>query len=317
MMNKDASRMKRLFAVVIAIGLVVLGGVWFLSLPQRIGSQSLPARTAHVANGQLVFNASGCASCHATPARGTSEAERTRLGGGLPLETPFGVFFVPNISQDIEDGIGNWSEADFITAVMRGTAPSGPHYYPAFPYSSYAHAKTDDLRDLYAYMKTLPQVTGRAPDHKLSFPFNIRATIGVWKLLFFDTSPIVPDASKSAAWNRGAYLVNSLGHCAECHSPRNLLGGIIASQRFAGGPNPEGEGFVPNITQASLSAWTDKDIAYFLETGLTPDGDSTGGAMTRVVRNMALLPADDRNAIATYVKSLPAVEGPKRPKKAP
>jgi mono/diheme cytochrome c family protein len=314
-MNEDSHRMKTLIAAVIAIGIGVVAALWFLTQPQRIEAASLNARKADVANGQVVFNVAGCASCHATPSRGTSEAERTRLGGGLPLETPFGVFFVPNISQDVEDGIGNWSEADFVTAVLRGTSPNGQHYYPAFPYASYAHAKTDDIRDLYAYLKTLPPVSGRAPDHKLSFPFNIRATVGVWKAMFLDASPIKPMPDQTDAWNRGAYLVGSLGHCAECHSPRNALGGIVASQRYAGGPNPEGEGFVPNITQKGLKDWSEKDIAYFLETGQLPDGDSTGGAMTRVVRNMALLPAADREAIAVFIKALPAVDGPPKPKK--
>ena len=307
--------MKRAIGAILIAGLVGLVALWGLTRPRTISAKSLSPRQADLANGQLTFNVGGCSSCHATPSRGTSEAERTRLGGGLPLETPFGVFHVPNISQDEEDGIGGWSEAQFVTAVARGTSPAGAHYYPAFPYASYAHAKIDDLRDLYAYMKTLPQVSGRAPDHQLTFPFNIRATVGVWKWLFFNDAAVKGDSSQSAAWNRGTYLVTSLGHCAECHSPRNALGGIIAAQRFAGGPNPEGEGFVPNITQKRLGDWSEKDIAYFLETGQTPDGDSTGGSMTRVVRNMALLPAADRNAIAIYIKSLPPVDGPKRPPK--
>lgn len=302
----------------LAIGLVGFGclaAAWWVTIPSTIGVAELPPRAANVANGQLTFNAGGCSSCHATPSRGTSEAERTRLGGGLPLETPFGIFHVPNISPDDEDGIGAWTEAQFVTAVARGTSPKGEHYYPAFPYTSYAHAKRDDLRDLYAYMKTLPPVSGRAPDHRLSFPFSIRRAVGVWKLLFFDDAPIKPDLAKSDAWNRGAYLVTSLGHCAECHSPRNALGGIVTAQRFAGGPNPEGEGFVPNITQKRLGDWSEKDIAYFLQTGETPSGDYTGGSMTRVVRNMALLPEGDRAAIATYIKSLPPVDGPPRPAK--
>lgn len=303
------------------LGSVILAALaaavfWWLTIPQTLTASELPARTADLANGQLTFNAGGCSSCHATPSRGTSEAERTRLGGGLPLSTPFGVFHVPNISPDMEDGIGRWSERDFINAVARGVSPDGAHYYPAFPYTSYAHAKLDDLRDLYAYIKTLPPVGGRAPDHQLTFPFGIRRLVGGWKLLFFDDGPLRPDPAQSAAWNHGAYLVNSLGHCAECHSPRNVLGGIVRGQRFAGGPNPEGEGFVPNITQKGLKDWSEKDIAYFLKTGELPDGDSVGGSMTRVVRNMALLSDGDRADMATYLKSLPPVDGPPRPKKA-
>ena len=215
------------------------------------------------------------------------------------------------------DGIGGWSEADFVTAVTKGVSPAGTHYFPAFPYTTYQHAKLEDLRDLFAYLKTLPPVSGKAPDHQVPFPFNIRRNVGIWKLLFLDGKPFTPDPARSAQWNRGAYLVNSLGHCAECHSPRNFLGGIIASQRFAGGPNPEGKGWVPNITQKGIDDWSEKDIAYFLETGQTPDGDSIGGSMGRVIKNTALLSAEDRAAMAVYLKSLPAVEGPPRPKKTP
>ncbi|MGH6645041.1 MAG: c-type cytochrome, partial [Bradyrhizobium sp.] len=220
------------------------------------------------------------------------------------------------ISPDLNDGIGRWSEADFVTAVLKGTSPSGVHYFPAFPYASYAHAKVEDVRDLFAYLKTLAPVTERARDHDVPFPFNIRRNVGVWKFLFMDGKPFTADAGRSAQWNRGAYLVNSLGHCAECHSPRNFLGGIVDAQRFAGGPNPEGEGWVPNITQKRLSDWSAKDFAYFLESGLTPDGDTAGGAMARVIRNTSQLSPEDRAAMAEYLKSLPAVEGPPRPKKA-
>jgi mono/diheme cytochrome c family protein len=148
------------------------------------------------------------------------------------------------------------------------------------------------------------------------FPFNIRRNIGIWKWLFMDARPFMPDTARPAQWNRGAYLANSLGHCAECHSPRNFLGGIVAAQRFAGGPDPDGKGWVPNITQKGISDWSEKDIAYFLESGQTPDGDSAGGSMVSVIRNISQLSEADRNAIATYIKSLPPVDGPPKPKKA-
>jgi mono/diheme cytochrome c family protein len=147
------------------------------------------------------------------------------------------------------------------------------------------------------------------------FPFNIRRNLGIWKLLFMDRKPFVADPARSAQWNRGGYLVNSLGHCAECHSPRNFLGGIIAAQRFAGGPNPEGEGWVSNITQKGIGDWSEQDIADFLETGQTPDNDSAGGSMARVIKNTSQLPAEDRAAMANYLKTLPPVEGPPRPAK--
>ena len=207
-------------------------------------------------------------------------------------------------------------EIPLVTALTRGISPEGTHYFPAFPYTSYAHARPGDIADLFAYLKTLLPVSGKVRDHDVPFPFNIRRNIGIWKLLFMDDKPFKPDAARSASWNRGAYLVGALGHCAECHSPRNFLGGIIASQRFAGGPNLEGEGFVPNITPKGIGDWSEKDIAYFLETGDMPDGDSAGGSMVRVIRNTSQLSPEDRAAIANYLKSLPPVDGPPRPKKA-
>jgi mono/diheme cytochrome c family protein len=175
----------------------------------------------------------------------------------------------------------------------------------------------DDVRDLFAYIKTLPPVAGVVEENDLPIHYKIRRNIGIWKLLYLDGEPFKPDPTKSAQWNRGAYLVNGVAHCAECHSPRNFLGGIISAQRFAGGPNPEGEGWVPNITQKGLRDWSENDIASFLETGDMPDGDSAGGSMRRVIKNTSQLSPDDRKAMAEYLKSLPPVEGPTPPSNAP
>jgi mono/diheme cytochrome c family protein len=304
--------LRRTLFIAVLAGVAGLGIFWWLTIPAVVAATSLPAYQPNLANGAIIFDAGGCSSCHAVP----NQPDRTRLGGGLAIPSPFGTFYAPNISPDANDGIGRWTEAEFVTAVTRGTSPSDAHYFPAFPYPSYQHAKPDDVRDLYAYLKTLAPVPGKVRDNDVPFPFSIRRNIGIWKWLFMDGKPFVPDAAKSPQWNRGAYLVSSFGHCAECHSPRNFLGGIISAQRFAGGPNPEGKGWVPNITQKGLAEWSAKDIAYFLETGLTPDGDSAGGSMVRVIKNISLLPAQDRDAIADYIKSLPPVEGPPRPKKA-
>jgi mono/diheme cytochrome c family protein len=297
------------FVIAVAIGFSVY---WWLTVPAVVSSELLPAYTPDLANGLTTFNAGGCSSCHAVP----GQPDRLKLGGGLAMPSPFGTFYVPNISPDMAEGIGRWTEANFVTAVLKGTSPAGTHYFPAFPYPSYQHAKIVDIRDLFAYLKTLAPVPGKARDHDVPFPLNIRRNIGIWKWLFLDGKPFVPDMARSAQWNRGAYLVNSLGHCAECHSPRNFLGGIVAAQRFAGGPNPEGEGWIPNITQKGIGDWSAKDIAYLLETGQTPDGDTVGGSMVRVIRNTSQLSAGDRDAIADYIKSLPPVDGPPRPKKA-
>jgi len=303
---------RRLIVFIVVVGALGFGAFWFLTMPGTVAAGVLGEHTADLANGKNMFHAGGCSSCHATP----NQEDKTRLGGGLALGSPFGTFYVPNISPHPTDGIGNWSEAQFVTAMIKGTSPDGQHYYPAFPYTSYQRARFDDLRDLFAYIKTLPQVQGRVRDHDMQFPFNIRRGLGLWKILYLDSASFVPDRAKSAAWNRGAYLVSSFGHCAECHSPRDFLGGIIDSQRFAGGPTPDGKGWVPNITQQALGKWSEKDIAYMLETGDLPDGDSVGGEMVPVVRNLAQIPAADREGMAAYLKSLPPVTGPSPPSKA-
>ena len=303
--------MRQIVLAVVLAGVVAFGVYWWLTMPVNFASVTAPPHTPDGANGQIIFNAGGCSSCHAVP----GQPDRLKLGGGLGLASPFGTFYVPNISPDPTEGIGRWSEVQFINAVMRGVSPDGTHYFPAFPYTTYAHARRDDISDLFAYLKTLAPVSGKVRDHDVRFPFDIRRNIGIWKLLFMDSRPFAPDPARSGPWNRGAYLVNSLGHCAECHSPRDVLGGIVASQRFAGGPDPEGKGWVPNITQKGLSDWTEKDIAYFLDSGQTPDGDSVGGSMASVIRNMSQLSEADRAAIANYVKSLPPVDGPPKPKK--
>jgi len=305
--------LRRIFLILAVAAVAGLAIFWWLTIPAIVSAQSLPAYTPDLANGLIVFNAGGCASCHAVP----NQPDRLKLGGGLALPSPFGTFYVPNISPDGADGIGRWSEADFVTALMKGTSPDRTHYFPAFPYTSYQRAKVEDIRDLFAYLKTLEPVSGKVRNHDVPFPFNIRRDVGIWKLLFMDGKAFTPDVAHSVQWNRGAYLVNGLGHCAECHSPRNFLGGIVAAQRFAGGPNPEGEGWVPNITPKNLGDWSQKDFAFFLQTGQTPDDDNASGSMARVIKNTSQLPAEDRTAMAEYLKSLAPVEGPPRPPKAP
>jgi mono/diheme cytochrome c family protein len=296
--------------VVLALIAVVVGfGVfWVVTIPATVPASALAPHTPNLDNGKIMFMIGGCASCHATP----GQDDKTRLGGGFGLKSPFGTFYTPNISPDPNQGIGKWTEANFVTAMVKGTSPDGRHYFPAFPYTSYQWIGTGDLRDLFAYLKTLPIVQDKSKPHDVPFPFNVRRTLGGWKFLFLDGRPYEGDPTKDVVWNRGAYLVNGPGHCAECHSPRNILGGIIAGQRFAGGPSPDGEGFVPNITQKGLSL-SQEQFVKLLETGETPDGDTVGGEMGKVVANTAKLSPEDRTAIATYIKSLPPVDGPKPP----
>jgi mono/diheme cytochrome c family protein len=303
--------LRKLFVLAIVLAAIGLGVFWVVTMPATIAASALPSHTANLTNGKEMFYAGGCAACHAVP----GQEDRTRLGGGLGLKSPYGTFYAPNISPDPDDGIGRWTEAQFVTAVVKGTSPDGSHYFPAFPYPSYQRMALADVRDMFAFVKTLPAVKGKVRDHDVQFPFNVRRLLGGWKFLFLDGQPFKPDPAQSAQWNRGAYLVNGPSHCAECHSPRNLLGGIVSGQRFAGGPNIEGEGWIPNITQKGIGSYSEKDIAYLLKTGDLPDGDSVGGSMTPVIRNTSQLTDEDRAAMATYLKSLPPVEGPPKPPK--
>jgi len=303
--------LRKLIILAAIAALLGLGVFWVVTIPANVLASALASRTPNLDNGKTMFFAGGCASCHATP----NQDDKIRLGGGLGLKSPFGTFYAPNISPDPSNGIGRWSEANFVTAMVKGTSPDGQHYFPAFPYTSYQRMRVEDVRDLFAHLKTLPAMQDKSKAHDVPFPFNIRRSLGGWKFLFLDGEPFKPDPAKDAAWNRGAYLVNGPGHCAECHSPRNLLGGIISSQRFAGSPDPSGEGWVPNITQKGLNSWTVAQLVTLLEIGDMPDGDSVGGEMGKVVANTSKLSAADRLAIATYIKSLPPVEGPKRPEK--
>ena len=291
---------RRLIAQIVLVALLAGAAFWALTIPAAPVAVPTP-HAPDLVNGREMFYAGGCASCHAVP----KQKDPTRLGGGLALNSPFGTFYVPNISSDLRDGIGGWSESQFLTAMTEGVSPAGQHLFPALPYTSYHNMRADDLRDLFAYLKTLPAIAGKVRDHKLRFPFNIRRAVGIWKLLFFDDEPLKPDATKSTQWNRGAYLVHGPGHCAECHSPRNAFGAVIGSRRFTGGPSPDGQGGVPNITQSKLKDWSVQDIAGMLSDGVTPDAGPVGGAMIEVVGNTAQLTPADRDAIAVYIKSLP------------
>jgi len=309
---KEFLMLRKLIVLAVVAAVVGLGVFWVLTMPASVPASALPQRTANVDNGKTMFLIGGCASCHATP----GQDDKTKLGGGLGIKSPFGTFYAPNISSDPNDGIGKWTEANFVTAMTKGTSPEGEHLYPAFPYTSYQRMRLDDVRDLYAYLRTLPAVQTPSQPHDLAFPFTVRRGLGLWQLLYVDGKALAPDSSKDAVWNRGAYLVEGPGHCAECHSPRNLIGGIDADRRFAGGPDPTGKGWIPNITPSpdGIPNYAVKDIAYLLESRFTPDFDSVGSSMADVVKNTSKLSAEDRLAIATYIKSLPPRAGKAPPK---
>ena len=278
-------------------------------MPATVGAGALPS-TPNLENGKTMFYAGGCASCHATP----DQEDKTRLGGGLELKSPYGSFYAPNISSDPKDGIGGWSEPQFVTAMWKGTSPDGRHYFPAFPYTSYQRMKLEDVRDLFAFLKTLPPVQGKARDHAMRFPYNIRRTLGAWKFLYLDGKPFTPDPAQSAQWNRGAYLVNGPGHCAECHSPRNRLA-VSSNISFHRRAHGRRRGLRPQHHAGRIGSYSAGDIEEILATGTNPDGDTVGGDMAAVVRNTGALSKEDRAAIAVYLKSLPPVEGLTPPEK--
>jgi mono/diheme cytochrome c family protein len=302
-------RAGRLLAVLLVVGTVGGIAIWVVAKPRpAMSSDADPSieQGGNAERGRLIFAAGDCASCHASP----GQLDRLRLGGGLALASPYGTFRPPNISADPVDGIGRWRTEDLANALLSGVSPAGNHYYPAFPYTSYAKMEIHDVKDLMAYLRTLPAVSGRPPPHDLSPLFRIRQIVGLWKLLFFEREPIVADPGHDGAWNRGRYLVEAIAHCAECHSSRNLLGAIKENTRFAGGVDPEGTGYIPNITPSRIGDWTERDIAEMLKTGGTPNHGRVGSSMAAVVTNLASLPQSDRDAIATFVKSLPARETP-------
>lgn len=286
--------------------LAIVGGAafWFITQPKVFAEGEVPSEPGDAVRGEYIFYAAGCASCHAAP--GAKGDDKLKLAGGLSFKTPFGTFYAPNISPDEENGIGGWSNADFANAVMRGVAPDGSHYYPSFPYSSYQRMNMKDVVDLKAFMDTLEPVKSEVPGHELPLPFRFRRALGGWKFLFMDNEPFKPIDGASDIVNRGAYLVNGPGHCGECHTPRNILGGPDNEWKLAGGAAPEGEGFIPNITphKDGIGGWSEADIASSLETGFTPEYDSFGGSMVAVQENMAKLSGEDRAAIAAYLKTV-------------
>ena len=286
---------------------LVVGLILMVTRPSGLPAGALPSHIVDTTNGARLFHAGGCASCHSTP---ETESEPPVLGGGLAMDTPFGTFLVPNISPDPNYGIGNWTTLDFVNAMHLGVSPGGSHYYPAFPYASYTRMSFEDLMDLKAYLDTLPEADNRNKDHQLGFPWNVRAGIGLWKLLNLDSAAVVSVPPEDDLLVRGRYLVEGPGHCAECHTPRNWSGGLNNGRWLAGAPNPDGEGKVSNITPSKkgLAAWSQGDIEYYLESGFTPDFDTVGGSMVEVQENMARLPAQDREAIAAYLKNIPALE---------
>ena len=262
-----------------------------------------------VARGEYLYAAAGCVGCHTDVAH-----QGAPLAGGRALKTPFGTFYGPNITADRANGIGSWSDAAFLEALRHGRAPDGSNLYPVFPYTSFTRMTDEDALAIKAYILSLPPSPQPDKPHEVPFPFDWRFTLTFWKWLEFDPGVFQPRSDRDAQWNRGAYLVQALGHCGECHTPRNWLGGLQDSLALSGTPNgPEG-GKVPNLTgdpATGLGNWTVQQIVSVLKMGLLPDGDVVGAAMGEVVRNgTSRLTDEDRQAIAAYLKSLPPIVNP-------
>ncbi|MGL5011579.1 MAG: c-type cytochrome [Paracoccaceae bacterium] len=287
-------------------GLVVLGAgaALVLSAPAApLPESALASLTADPLHGATVFAVSGCASCHAAPDADYSLTPV--LSGGERFVSDFGTFIAPNISPDPVHGIGGWTDAQIISAIRNGVDDAGNHLYPAFPYSSYNKAGLQDLVDLVAFWRTLPVSDVPSQPHEVGLPFSIRRAVGLWKRMF-DSDDFVIHGNLTAEQTRGRYLVEGLGHCAECHTPRNLLGGLSRDRWLSGAPNPSGEGRIPNITPGALT-WSEGEIAEYLKSGFTPEFDTAGGTMAEVVKNTGQLSDADRAAIAAYLKIVPEV----------
>jgi len=290
--------MRRVLRILLGAAAIGLIAGWWLTAPAPAPDAAGFAAPGDPGRGAQVFAAAGCAGCHMAP--GAEGADRLVLAGGQPFASDFGTFYAPNISPGPQ-GIGDWSVTDLAGALLNGVSPDGRHYYPAFPFTSYRNMTAPDISDLYAYIRTLPAADTPSADHGVSFPFNIRRALGAWKWLFFSRNWVRPAPTQQL--ERGRYLVEGLGHCAECHTPRNLVGGLVTSRWMAGGPNPSGRGSIPALTPDKLT-WSDDEVAYFLTTGFTPEFDVAGGEMIEVVENLKALPESDIRAIVAYLRAL-------------
>ena len=260
-----------------------------------------------VRRGEYVLRAAGCVACHTD-----AENDGPFLAGGRAFKTPFGTFYSPNITADPEHGIGQWTEADFVRALYVGVAPDGSHYYPVFPYTSYTRMRREDITALWAYLTTAEPLDKPNTPHQLPWYMRWRLVNWGWKVMNFQPGPIQVRPERGTAWLRGAYLAQALGHCGECHTPRDSLGALDEDMPYAGTrEGPDGE-TVPNITpdrETGIGRWSADDLDYFLETGGTPDGDYTGSLMAEVIDDsLSYLTAADREALVIYLRALKPIE---------
>lgn len=279
-----------------------------LLLPMVANSAEAPSIMGSlVEKGEYIARAADCITCH------TDRKQKGKpFAGGRPLKTVYGTFYTPNITPDIDTGIGNWSERDFNRALREGLRPDGTQLYPVFPYTAYTKLTDDDIKALWAYLRSLSAVNQTNKTHELQWYAPPRFMVAVWKMMYFTPGRYQENTQKSAKWNRGSYLVEAAGHCSECHTPRNILGGIDSSLLFAGAQNKEEDFVAPNITPAKntgISDWTVGDLVTYFRIGLTPDGDSAGNIMADVIDDgLSHLRKEDLQAIAEFVHTLPPIE---------
>ncbi len=291
-------------------GIGLIGRTVVLLVAALVAIAPLPsgANESKVQRGAYLFQAAGCEGCH-TDRRNKGP----RLAGGRALHTPFGIFYGPNITPDPEHGLGNWTKEDFRRALREGISPTNKPYYPAFPFTSFTKMSDADIDDLWAYLRSVPASSQANKPHDLNFPFNLRMLLRPWRGLFFEQGPYRPRPDRDRNWNRGAYLVDALGHCGECHSPRGPLGQVDASRALAGNPQGPDNKKVPGITAEKsngIGKWSLDDIVTYLSLGMSPTGDFAGGAMAEVVENTTQnLNDSDHQAIARYLKDISSYPG--------
>lgn len=287
----------------------------YLSAPGYTRPPALESLDVSVERGRYLALAGNCATCH------TADGGET-YAGGTEFHTPFGVLFSSNITMDKKTGIGTWSFEDFHASMKRGIRPDGSHLYPAFPYTDFALLTDADLASIFLYLRTLPAISKETPDNKLAFPFNQRALLAGWKLLFADAEAYQPDTQQSAEWNRGAYLVEGIGHCGACHTPRNLFGAERESLALTGGRYMDEirfgyhrPWFAVNLTQheRGLADRSEKDIMDYLKHGVSANSVVHGPMREVVMNSTRHLTEADLKAIAVYLKSLPARAQPPGP----
>jgi mono/diheme cytochrome c family protein len=282
---------------ILAIGVVCVALAWKPSIEPVTPPPTASFGADRVARGAALAAVGDCVVCH------TAKSGQP-FAGGRPLSTPFGVIYATNITPDAETGIGAWSEQAFVRSMREGVDRTGRYLYPAFPYPHFTHATDQDIEALYAFLITRTPVSAKSPPNALVFPLNIRWLVAGWDLLFLRTGEWRPDPSQGAEWNRGAYLVETLGHCGACHTPLNALGAEEGSRAFAGGEAEGWDAPALRTTPPGPEPWSVETLTEYLRTGFAPSHGAAAGPMREVTNELARAPIEDVRAIAVYFASL-------------